>query len=298
MYFVDVILPVPLEGLFTYGLPEQWAAQVTMGVRVLVPLGKSKHYIAMAVRVHQTEPQVKWKNIEQVLDDKPVLRQEQMRLWQWISDYYMSPIGDVFKAAMPSGMKTEEGYRPRTETFLDLAEKWRSEQNLHLAGVRTMQAQEMYGQISEKIVSIINERSRSKFEDPLSEDAEGSEQPEEVHTLGKVVSFGRTHKSGKGRRTTDTSSLPEVTYYDYDIEKLNEQFGEGNWRFFSWDRHETREIQRRYAYRKVTYAPVISYGLEHMLYRMPYEGSIIPKSSVSSSLLASILSDYANIPNL
>ncbi len=133
MYFVDVILPVPLEGLFTYGLPEQWAAQVTMGVRVLVPLGKSKHYIAMAVRVHQTEPKVKWKNIEQVLDDKPVLRQEQMRLWQWISDYYMSPIGDVFKAAMPSGMKTEEGYRPRTETCLDLAEKWRSEQNLHLA---------------------------------------------------------------------------------------------------------------------------------------------------------------------
>ncbi len=133
MYFVDVILPVPLEGLFTYGLPEQWAAQVTMGVRVLVPLGKSKHYIAMAVRVHQTEPQVKWKNIEQVLDDKPVLRQEQMRLWQWISDYYMSSIGDVFKAAMPSGMKTEEGYRPRTETCLDLAEKWRSEQNLHLA---------------------------------------------------------------------------------------------------------------------------------------------------------------------
>ena len=133
MYFVDVILPVPLEGLFTYGLPEQWAAQVTMGVRVLVPLGKSKHYIAVAVRVHQTEPQVKWKNIEQVLDDKPVLRQEQMRLWQWISDYYMSPIGDVFKAAMPSGMKTEEGYRPRTETCLDLAEKWRSEQNLHLA---------------------------------------------------------------------------------------------------------------------------------------------------------------------
>jgi primosomal protein N' (replication factor Y) len=133
MHFVDVILPVPLEGLFTYGLPEQWAAQVSMGVRVLVPLGKSKHYIAMAVRVHQTEPQVKWKNIEQVLDDKPVLRQEQMRLWQWISDYYMSPIGDVFKAAMPSGMKTEEGYRPRTETCLDLAPKWRSEQDLHIA---------------------------------------------------------------------------------------------------------------------------------------------------------------------
>ena len=133
MHFVDVILPVPLEGLFTYGLPEQWAAQVSMGVRVLVPLGKSKHYIAMAVRVHQTEPKVKWKNIEQVLDDKPVLRQEQMRLWQWISDYYMSPIGDVFKAAMPSGMKTEEGYRPRTETCLDLAPKWRSEQDLHIA---------------------------------------------------------------------------------------------------------------------------------------------------------------------
>ena len=133
MYFVDVILPVPLEGLFTYGLPDKWAERVTMGVRVLVPLGKSKHYIAMAVRVHQTEPDVTWKSIEQVLDDMPVLREEQMRLWQWISDYYMSPIGDVFKAAMPSGMKTEEGYRPRTETCLDLGVKWRSEQSLHVA---------------------------------------------------------------------------------------------------------------------------------------------------------------------
>ena len=133
MYFVDVILPVPLEGLFTYGLPDEWAERVTMGVRVLVSLGKSKHYIAMAVRVHQTEPDVAWKSIEQVLDDMPVLREEQMRLWQWISDYYMSPIGDVFKAAMPSGMKTEEGYCPRTETCLDLGVKWRSEQSLHVA---------------------------------------------------------------------------------------------------------------------------------------------------------------------
>ncbi|MBO4786238.1 MAG: primosomal protein N', partial [Prevotella sp.] len=133
MYFVDVILPVPLEGLFTYGLPDEWAERVTMGVRVMVPLGKSKHYIAMALRVHQTEPDVAWKSIEQVLDDMPVLREEQMRLWQWISDYYMSPIGDVFKAAMPSGMKTEEGYRPRTETCLDLGVKWRSEQSLHVA---------------------------------------------------------------------------------------------------------------------------------------------------------------------
>ena len=133
MYFVDVILPVPLEGLFTYGLPEQWVGRVSMGVRVLVPLGKSKHYIAMAVKVHQTEPEMKWKQIDQVLDEQPVVREQQMRLWQWISEYYMSSIGDVFKAAMPSGMKSEEGYKPRTETFLDLSPKWRSEQNLHLA---------------------------------------------------------------------------------------------------------------------------------------------------------------------
>ncbi|WP_455096677.1 replication restart helicase PriA [Prevotella koreensis] len=133
MYFVDVILPVPLEGLFTYGLPEQWVGRVSMGVRVLVPLGKSKHYIAMAVKVHQTEPEMKWKPIEQVLDEQPVVSEQQMKLWQWISEYYMSPIGDVFKAAMPSGMKSEEGYKPRTETFLDLSPKWRSEQNLHLA---------------------------------------------------------------------------------------------------------------------------------------------------------------------
>lgn len=171
-------------------------------------------------------------------------------------------------------------------------------QNLHLTGVRTMQAQEMYGHSSEKVSSILSETSCEKFEDPLSEDADAEEcsQPESLHVSQKVISFDRTHKGHKaGRRMDDASSLPEVTYYDYDIEKLNDMFGEGNWRFFSWDRHETREVQRRYTYRKITFTPVISYGLEHMLYRMPYEGSIIPKSMVSSSLLASILSDYANM---
>lgn len=133
MHFVDVILPVPLEGLFTYGLPEQWAGRVTMGVRVLVTLGKSTRHIAMTVRVHQTEPAVKWKMVEQVLDGQPVMTGEQMRLWQWIADYYMSPIGDVFKAAMPGGMKTGDGYKPRTETFLDLPTEWRSEKGINEA---------------------------------------------------------------------------------------------------------------------------------------------------------------------
>ena len=207
MYFVDVILPVPLEGLFTYGLPEQWAAQVTMGVRVLVPLGKSKHYIAMAVRVHQTEPQVKWKNIEQVLDDKPVLRHEQMRLWQWISDYYMSPIGDVFKAAMPSGMKTEEGYRPRTETCLDLAEKWRSEQNLHLALDKMRRA----------------EKQRKVFETFLTmtrwDQIEGSVPQGQIEELSRDELMNATHCTAAVLKSLIDRGF--LTTYEREVGRLN-----------------------------------------------------------------------------
>ena len=89
-------------------------AQVRMGVRVLVPLGRSKTYTAMAVRLHSEKPEFETRPIIQVIDAEPVLIEQQLRLWQWISTYYMSPIGDVFKAALPAGLKAEENYRPKT----------------------------------------------------------------------------------------------------------------------------------------------------------------------------------------
>ena len=133
--FVDVILPVPLDGLFTYSVPQPWGEQVKIGVRVLVPFGRSKTYVGIVAKTHKgplpTGFQIK--DILQVLDTSPILLDSQLRLWQWIADYYMSPIGEVYKAALPSGLKAEDGYKPKTETFIRLTPQFRNEQALHIA---------------------------------------------------------------------------------------------------------------------------------------------------------------------
>lgn len=135
MTYVDVILPLPLAGLFTYSVPTAMEGVVMRYVRVKVPFGITKTHTALVVRVHNDAPQgdITVKPVISVLDKSPVLLDSQYRLWQWMAEYYMSPLGDVLKAALPQGMKKEEGYRSRTETYVTLSEMYRSEQSVHNA---------------------------------------------------------------------------------------------------------------------------------------------------------------------
>ena len=132
MRYVDVILPLPLEGLFTYAVSDALSASVQFGVRLLVPLGKSKTYTALAVRLHDEKPDFELREIISVLDKTPVVIPSQYELWQWMADYYMSPIGEIYKAALPSGLKLEEGYKPRTETYVALCPACRTERGREL----------------------------------------------------------------------------------------------------------------------------------------------------------------------
>ena len=144
MTYANIILPLPLDGYFTYGVPDALASRVQNGMRVTVPLGKSKTYVGIVAEypvdvpkpaeevAQQGKKKIEYKNIAEVLDDSPILLPQQLRLWKWIADYYMSPIGDVYKAALPSGLKAEDGFRPRTELFIRLADKYRDEQTLTL----------------------------------------------------------------------------------------------------------------------------------------------------------------------
>ena len=132
--FVDVILPLPLDGVFTYSVPQSLEGQVKTGVRTLVPLGRSKTYVGIISNVHNKKPEgYQTKDILQVLDSEPILLDSQLRLWQWIADYYMSPIGEVYKAALPAGLKAEDGYKPKTETHIELSHQFRNESALHVA---------------------------------------------------------------------------------------------------------------------------------------------------------------------
>ena len=132
MHYVDLILPVPLPGLFTYAIPE--GMNVGVGMRVLVTFGRSKTYLGIVVKVHDVKPEgYQVKPITQVVDDEPIVTERQLRLWQWISDYYLSPVGEVYKAALPSGLKAEDGYKPKTETYIRLTKPYQSVAALHIA---------------------------------------------------------------------------------------------------------------------------------------------------------------------
>ncbi len=132
--YADVILPVPLDGFFTYAVPSEAQGRVVEGLRVIVPFGRNKNYVGIIARLHDEKPQgYEVKPISVVVDSQPILLPGQLKFWQWIADYYMSPIGEVYKAALPAGLKAEEGYKPRTETFIRLTPNYQNEPTLHVA---------------------------------------------------------------------------------------------------------------------------------------------------------------------
>ena len=139
MRYVEVILPLPLEGTFTYVVPDALLDKVVPCVRLLVPFGKTKTYIGICDTYPSDHPNnnddndgIEYKAILAILDDGPVLLPQQLQLWHWIANYYMSPIGDVYKAALPSGLKGEDTYKPHTEEYVCLGKQFRGEQELHI----------------------------------------------------------------------------------------------------------------------------------------------------------------------
>ena len=103
-------------------------------MRVLVPFGRSKTYLGIVARLHDERPQgYEVKSVAQLMDSEPIITPQQLQLWQWIADYYLAPIGDVYKAALPAGLKAEDGYRPKTETYIRLTPAYQNEAALHVA---------------------------------------------------------------------------------------------------------------------------------------------------------------------
>lgn len=126
--YVDVILPLPLPKSFTYSLPEEGAEEVTMGYRVIVPFGRKKFYTAIVCNVHYCAPtEYEVKEISALLDASPILLPAQFKFWEWLAEYYLCTQGDVYKAALPSGLKLESEtiveYNPDFETDAALPEK-------------------------------------------------------------------------------------------------------------------------------------------------------------------------------
>ena len=120
--YADLILPVPLDGTFTYYVPQEWAELCTTGKRAVVQFGKKKIYSAIIYRVHENKPtEYQTKAILSILDDEPIINEQQFKFWEWIADYYLCTLGEVYRAALPSGLKLESqtGIKYKFDFFED-----------------------------------------------------------------------------------------------------------------------------------------------------------------------------------
>ena len=121
--FAEVLLPLPIQGSYTYRIPDEMREQVAIGSRVLVPFGRKKIYTAIVVMQHNNEPQgYRVKELLAVLDKAPIVRHPQIKFWEWIADYYLCTLGEVYKAAIPSGLKVE------SETYISVNPDFEEEQ--------------------------------------------------------------------------------------------------------------------------------------------------------------------------
>jgi len=103
--YVEVIVPLAVPGVFTYSVPDEFLAQVSLGCRVTVQFGRNKIYAAVVSNIHNRIPAYNTKQILNVLDESPIVSPFQLNFWQWISDYYICHLGEVMSAALPSGLK-------------------------------------------------------------------------------------------------------------------------------------------------------------------------------------------------
>lgn len=116
MRYVDVVLPLPLKGTFTYAVPAEWEQDVRIGMRAVVQFGPKKLYTGIIVLLHTHAPEgYQPREISCLLDEGPVMRRPQLQFWQWLSDYYMAALGEVYNAAVPAALKLES----ETEVYLN-----------------------------------------------------------------------------------------------------------------------------------------------------------------------------------
>lgn len=161
--YAEVILPLPLYSTFTYLVPEELEPLIATGSRVFVQFGRKKYYTGIVDSVHGSKPQgYEVKPIMMLLDEFPVVRYPQLKFWNWIAEYYLCSIGEVYKAAVPSGLKIE------SETFIAVNPDYEPAESRRLTDKEAM------------IIMALEKGRRMRVAD--IEEAAG------LHNIGKIVS--------------------------------------------------------------------------------------------------------------
>lgn len=145
--YAEIILPLPVRSTFTYAVPTECESDIQTGSRVLVQFGKKKYYTGIVERMHSENPGYDVKPVMALLDPRPITRYPQLKLWKWIAEYYLCSVGEVFKAAVPTGLK------PESDTFISLNTDFEAPE-----GVRLTERQAM-------VIMLLEERKRLRIAD-------------------------------------------------------------------------------------------------------------------------------------
>ncbi len=206
--FAEVLLPLPLYSTFTYSIPEEMENDIQAGSRVLVQFGKKKYYTGIVEFTHSTPPAgYEVKPVMALLDASPIVRYPQLKLWHWIADYYLCAPGEVFKAAIPTGLK------PESETFVTLNPDYEpdADKNFKLTERQAV------------IIQILQEKKRSK----ISEIENESGIKNATAVLNPLLEEGIVEIDEKvvERYRPKKTTLVRLTFDRGNSERLHECFG-------------------------------------------------------------------------
>ncbi len=203
LVFANVILPVPIPRLFTYLVPEELRSEIAPGKRVIVQFGAKRFYSAIVHHIHFTQPEgYTVKEIISLLDDKPAVNAIQLKFWDWIASYYMCTLGDVMKAALPSGLKLES----ETKVYINTE----------------FEAQQQISESEELILNLLSQRNILSVE----EIAKSYKKKDLLKVIKKLVDDGALilEESLKDRFKIKTETFVELMPHLYDEAELKQVF--------------------------------------------------------------------------
>ena len=228
--FAEIILPLPLPGTFTYSIPQEFEGKVLPGCRVTVPLGNKKRYTALVAALHSNKPgDFDTKPIMELLDETAIVTETQLKLWDWIAKYYLCTLGDIYKAAVPQGLKGE--FRPRTEQRVRLTAKCRDEKGINLLlqalsrAPRQKRLLATYMQVAEPFGNAPKEISKHRLLETAQVNATIYKQLQDKGILESYeVEIGRLSK--EKQEVTPQNSLNQAQQKAF--EEIKESFREKN----------------------------------------------------------------------
>ena len=196
--FAEIIVPLPLYGTYTYRIPPEIQGAVQVGSRVLVQFGKKKFYTGLISSLHNETPTYEVKDIVSVLDPKPLVKYPQLKLWNWISEYYLCSVGEVYKAAVPTGLK------PESETMISLNEEFGTPE-----GVKLTERQAM-------VVMLLEEKKRLRISDIEKE----LKMKNVTQIAGSMLDMGIIHIDEK---IVERYHAKSETYIELNIERGDQE---------------------------------------------------------------------------